>query len=178
VGWWFGKSVALTGTLAIAALPAFGFERCGITLRQKPGSWPAWIFTGVSCLFFLIIAIATGSGHPGSADTISFEATMPGLEEETFFRGLLLLALDKAFTARRRIFGADLGWSALLTSLLFGCLHGISYSYHHGTVSFDALHFLDSFVAANLLVWVRERTGSLVAPILAHNIGNVVFNIF
>ena len=35
---WQGKLLALAATLAIASLPAFGWRRVGLTLRQEPGS--------------------------------------------------------------------------------------------------------------------------------------------
>src|SRR3569623_3480331 len=36
---WQGKVLALAATLAVAALPAFGRRRCGLTLVQAPGWW-------------------------------------------------------------------------------------------------------------------------------------------
>ena len=35
---WQGKILALVATLAIAALPAFGWRRVGLTFRQEQGS--------------------------------------------------------------------------------------------------------------------------------------------
>ncbi len=35
---WEAKAFALAATLAIAALPVFGWRRVGLTLRQKRGS--------------------------------------------------------------------------------------------------------------------------------------------
>ena len=34
---WQGKFLALVATLIIAALPAFGFRRVGLTMKQEPG---------------------------------------------------------------------------------------------------------------------------------------------
>jgi len=38
---WQGKLLALAATLAIAALPMFGWRRVGLTLAQSPGSLKA-----------------------------------------------------------------------------------------------------------------------------------------
>lgn len=172
---WIGKLLALAATLAIAALPSFGFRRSGITLRQLPGSWAAWAVTGALGIFFLGLALATGDGRPEDADTIAFQWTMPGFEEETFYRGILLLALNESFAARRRILGAEMGWGALLGSLLFGAVHGLSYG--DGGIGFEPIPVAITFVSALLLVWLRERTGSIAAPIVAHNVGNGVFTL-
>ena len=45
-------------------------------------------------------------GNPASGEDIAFQLTMPGLEEELFYRGILLFALDQAFTGRRRFLGS------------------------------------------------------------------------
>jgi membrane protease YdiL (CAAX protease family) len=95
---------------------------------------------------------------------------MPGLEEEPFYRGILLFALDQAFRGRVRVLGVDWGWGAVLSCALFGLAHALSY--HRGQFAFDpltmALTSLPSFIA----VWMRLRSGSLVFPVLLHNFGN------
>jgi membrane protease YdiL (CAAX protease family) len=101
---------------------------------------------------------------------------MPGLEEEAFFRGVLLLALNEAFLGRRNVLAADLGWGALLSSVLFGSAHGIAFD--HGVPTFTAMAFLTTFLSALILAWLRERTGSLVAPVIGHNVGNGAFTLF
>ena len=93
--------------------------------------------------------------------------TMPGLEEEIFFRGVLMVAINEAFTSRRRVMGAEMGWGAVLTAILFGAVHGLPYS--DGRVGLALGPVLWTSVVAILLVWIRERTGSLVAPVLCHS---------
>jgi hypothetical protein len=173
---WLGKFLALGFILAVACLPGFGLRRSGITLRQAPGSRIAWLVTLALCLFFLALAIFTGDGRPSDPDHIAFQWTMPGLEEEALYRGILLLALNEAFSARRRILGADMGWGALLSSLMFGAVHGLSYE--DGAIGVEPFAFAATFVSALILVWLRERTGSIAAPIVGHNVGNGVFTLF
>jgi hypothetical protein len=169
---WEGKLLALAATLAIAALPMFGWRRVGLTLRQEPGSlkWALPILL-LYCGFFVGIALAFPNER-ASGEDIAFQLTLPGLEEEAFYRGLLLYALYRAFTGRVRFLGVDWGWGAVLSSLLFGMTHAFGYS--DGQFSFDilimALTALPSFIA----VWLRLRTGSLLLPILAHNFGNTI----
>src|SRR5690606_186112 len=102
--------------------------------------------------------------------------TMPGIEEELFYRGVLLLALDQAFRARWRVLGVSIGWGGVLSSVAFGLIH--AFAYRAGDASFDLSTFLMTGGPAVLLLWLRVRTGSLVAPVLAHNLVNGAFVIF
>lgn len=172
-GWnWSGKGLATLGTLLVAALPVFGWRRSGLTLRQATGSRPAWVSFGILTAALLVTAISLGDGRE-DWDTILFQWTMPGIEEEIFYRGVLLLALSTAFAGRFPVLGAEIGCGGLLATVAFGLIHSLFY----GTegVSFDPSAFAITGGPALLLLWFREKTGSVVLPILAHNVANGVF---
>lgn len=167
---WQGKLAALAATIAICALPVFGLRQVGVTLVQQPGSLKAALPVAFAyCAFFVLIAVVFG-GDEASAESVAFQLTMPGLEEELFYRGILLFALDQAFQGRKRLLGVEWGWGAVLSCWLFGMAH--AFGYGDGGSSFDpaimALTALPSFIA----VWLRLRTGSLALPVLLHNFGN------
>lgn len=167
---WQGKLLALAATLAIAASPAFGFRRVGLTIAQEPGSLKAALpVAALYCAFFAVIAMAFAGGR-SSGEEIAFQLTMPGLEEEPFYRGILLLALDQAFTGRKRLLGVDWGWGAVLSCFLFGMAHAFGFS--HGSFSFDPMTMALTAIPSFIAVWLRLRTGSLLLPILLHNFGN------
>jgi len=169
---WQGKLLALAATLAIATLPRFGWRRIGLTLAQAPGSLKAALPVLVLyCAFFVAIAVAFPTGTATGED-IAFQLTMPGLEEEPFYRGILLFALDQAFTGRVRFLGVDWGWGAVLSCLLFGMAHAFGFS--NGQFSFDALAMALTALPSFIAVWLRLRTGSLLLPIVMHNFGNAI----
>lgn len=169
---WQGKLLALAATLAIAALPALGWRRVGLTLAQKPGSLRAAVpVAALYCAFFLGLALAFPNGD-ASGEDVAFQLTMPGLEEEPFYRGILLFALDRAFAGRRRFLGVDWGWGALLSCLLFGSAHAFGFS--DGRFSFDAVTMALTALPALVAVWLRLRTGSLLLPVALHNFGNAI----
>ncbi len=173
-GWnWLGKLLGLAATLAIAALPIFGWRRCGITLRQAAGSGPAWLLAGGLCLFALVQALIFDK--PWDPNAVVFMFTLPGPEEETFYRGILLLALNDAFRDKRRIVGAEIGWGALLCSVQFGAVHAITFA--RADPGFDAEYFANTFLLGLAWVWMRERTGSFLAPALSHNFGNGIIRL-
>ncbi|MDP1554861.1 MAG: CPBP family intramembrane metalloprotease [Hyphomonas sp.] len=173
---WAGKLAALAGTLAVMSLPAFGWKRCGLTLDQGP-RWGGAIvmFAGLAVLFFGL-ALSGADGRPDSLETIAFQWTMPGLDEELFYRGTLLLALNEAFRAKTNALGAPIGYGGLLATVLFGLTHALGYK--AGAVDFDLMTFAMTGVPALLLLWLRERTGSLLLPVLGHNIANGASTLF
>jgi len=167
---WQGKLAALAATIAIAALPAFGFRRIGLTLSHERGSLKASLPVAAAyCAFFIVIGLLFPTDQ-ASAEDVAFQLTMPGLEEEPFYRGILLFALDQAFRGRKRFLGVDWGWGAVLSCFLFGMAHAFGYS--DGSFSFDAMTMALTGIPSFIAIWLRLRTGSLLLPIALHNFGN------
>ncbi|WP_271078860.1 CPBP family intramembrane glutamic endopeptidase, BDIM_20840 family [Aurantiacibacter sp. MUD61] len=169
---WQGKALALLATLAIAAHPAFGWKRSGLTLAQAPGSLHSALPVALLyCLFFLTLALVFPN-EDASAETIAFQLTMPSFEEEPLYRGILLLAFFEAFRGRSHWLGIDWSWGALLACIAFGLAHAFSYS--QGAFGFDPIYFALTAVPSLLAIWVRMRTGSLLLPVVMHSFGNTI----
>lgn len=173
---WSGKLAALAGTLLVLSLPAFGWARCGMRLEQGPRWGGAILLFAVLSGLFFWMAISGADGKPDTFETIAFQWTMPGLDEELFYRGTLLLALNEAFRPKADILGAPIGYGGLLTSVLFGLTHALSYE--GGALDFDLMTFAWTGGPSLLLLWLRERTGSLLLPVIAHNIANGASTLF
>jgi len=173
---WTGKALALAGSVLVATLPQFGLANCGLTLKQNKGSGIAWLIGGIVCAAMLCVALYAGPGHPQTADTIAFHWTMPGLEEQLFYRGTLLFVLDRAFLARKTILGAEVGPGLLLSAVLLAGFHGLTR--HDGNLDIKPLIFGTNLAAGLILGWLRARTGSLLAPLVVQNVGDGVFTLF
>ena len=171
---WLGKAMSFAVFVAIAFLPRFGPAKVGLTFSQRPGMrTPLLVFFGLLGVFFYF-AVSDTSGM-ADIETIAFQWTMPSLDEELFYRGVLLLVMNDAFTRRASILGANISYGGLLTSLLFGLAHGFGYS--DGGFDFDAMIFTITGIPSLLLLWLRERTGSLLLPMLAHSASNGLFTL-
>lgn len=170
---WTGKLLVIVVLLPIAAAPAFGWRRCGLTLRQARGAPAAWWLFGAVAALLFGLAFHLGDGADDAA-TIAFQWTMPGLEEELFYRGVLLLALCRAVGDGDRPW-LDIGWGGVLSSIAFGLGHALFW--RADGPAFDAMAMLMTAAPALLLVWFRHRTGSLVLPVLAHNVANGAFTL-
>lgn len=170
---WFGKALSLAGTIMIIwFLPRVGFRAAGLTWKQNKSSLIPVIRTGG-----LVLIITTGgafliaSSPNTSLENLLWQATMPGLDEELFFRGLLLLLLHQAFGKDLKIWGAETGWGLWLVTAFFGLLHGVTVQ--RGELDVNLWVIVSTGFIGFVETWMRERTGSLVAPVLFHNSINV-----
>jgi hypothetical protein len=87
------------------------------------------------------------------------------LPEEVFYRGYVQSRLAPLFRRRLRLLGVDMGGHVVLASALFALSH---------LVAIPAPFRLAVFFPGLLFGWLRERTGSLVAPVLLHAFSNVL----
>lgn len=173
---WQGKILATLATLAIAAHPALGWKRAGLTFAQdRTGRGLTWAVAALFAVLFLVLGLVSPD-EAITGETLAFQSTMPGLEEELFYRGLLLLAFNEALRGRVRWLGIDVGWGGLLVTLAFGFAHAVGFS--DGALEFDPMSFAMTAVPSLVLLWLRERTGSVVLPVVMHNVANTFPLIF
>jgi membrane protease YdiL (CAAX protease family) len=165
---WSGQGLALAGGMWIAHRLArhagLSWRAMGFTWRQQPGSSRAALLVGGAALSLHLLAMS-GSPFRLTAvplETWLYQATLPGLVEEALFRGVLLALLDRAFAARRVVLGVPIGWGGVVVTLVFVALHGTG-----------AGALLGVLPAALLYLWLRIRTGSLVLPVVVHNLWNL-----
>ena len=169
---WAGPLLALAGTVSLAWMlvrrAGMGWAEMGFTWEQRSGSLrPALAATGLALLLNVVLSRVSSHTLQGvSLESWLYQASVPGLVEESLFRGVLLALLDRAFIARRHFAGADFGYGAGVVTALFGLLHG-----------FQLGALLGVWPAALLYLWLRARTGSLVMPVLAHNLWNLSLHV-
>jgi membrane protease YdiL (CAAX protease family) len=91
-----------------------------------------------------------------------------GPAEELLFRGYLQSRLNEAYARPYRFFGVAWGWGAILSAVLFGVWHVVLGG--GGTAAW--WHGLWAFFAGLIFSYLREKSGSLVAPSLLHSVMN------
>ncbi len=170
---WFGKTLSIAGTMVMLYfLPGVGFRAAGLTWKQNKGSLrPVIRIGGLVLLFATGGAFLVASSPNTSPENLLWQAIMPGLDEELFFRGLLLLLLHQAFGKGLKVWGTETGWGFWLVTALFGLLHGVTVQSGELEVNFWVI--VSTGFMGFVVAWMRERTGSLVAPVLFHNFSNV-----
>lgn len=167
---WEGKALAIGLSLIVASV--LGWRKVGLTLKQDREGLPgALALCGLLAALFLGLAVWL-PGQSFTVDSLAFQLTMPGLDEELFYRGVLLLMLNEAFGRPLKVLGAPMGWGAVITSMAFGLAHALGFQ--DGAFTFDAMTMAATGLPALLLVWLKEKTGSLLLPVLMHNFANVI----
>ena len=165
-GWnWSGHLLALAGTLALGGVLV---RRAGLTAADLGFVRPAALGQAVAVCAAALLASLLAQGGAGArvaaipSSTWLFVATMPGLAEEVAFRGVLLAAAERAAPASRRIAGVPVSAGAALLTVAFIGLHGFG------------VGLLVSVLPGTLLyLWLRLKTGSIVVPVVAHNLWNL-----
>ena len=180
---WVGKFGAiLLWLVALFGLISFNKEfkmaDAGFTFRQNPNSIkPALCALLAFIVFQITLSSAMGGDAKYTAEDLFFQATMPGLDEEPMFRGILLYAVSLAIISTRfNVLGANINVAGMLLVLLFSLVHG--FMYINGEFVFMPLYLFITGFYGFILLWMRERTGSLIFPIVAHNSVNLVGQFF
>ncbi|WP_269713332.1 CPBP family glutamic-type intramembrane protease [Caulobacter sp. NIBR2454] len=174
---WDGKVLSILATFAIiAAAPGLSFREAGFTLSQNGGTRPALLCAALTCIVLWTASYTLFTpAAPPTVEALAFQATMPGLHEEPLFRGMALLLLARAIAPvddrRFNLMGARIGWGGVLITLFFALGQGVAVFQSQPMISWVGVMF--SAAAGFALLWMRERTGSLVIPILAHNVLSV-----
>lgn len=118
----------------------------------------------------LIVAGSRGfhaAGFPSFWTAAAGQLILIALPEEFYFRGYFQSTADRIFPKRWRILGASLGWGLVITAAVFAVAHTIIfYRWWHFSIFFPAL----------LFGYLRERTGSITAPVLFHAAANLLMD--
>lgn len=165
---WVGK--ILCTLIMVAAVAGTGLSRreVGLTLRQAPGSVrPALAMTALLCALSWFAQAAMGNGPDLSLERLLYQATLPGIEEELFFRGVLFAVMMRAFAQDAGEPSTRVGIAGWIVTFVFGAGHGFAVS--GGAIQFEAVAIVATGLIGLALMWMRQRTGSLLLPLLAHN---------
>ena len=112
---------------------------------------------GLALLLNVVVMLLRGAAPVRLGAGVVAAVLVSAVLEEIVFRGVLLALLDRALPQRWRLGGAYIGWGGVALTASFIALHGLRPGLLLGVVP-----------AALLYLWLRERTGSLLAPIAAH----------
>jgi len=173
---WSGKIYGIVGSILF--LMVFRKELGDhnfITLRQRKTSLkPKLIITIIVFMVAVVLAIISIQKSGERFEYYLFQFTMPGLDEELAYRGIMLGLLSNALKSKMSIRNISLGNPALLiTSILFGLGHSFQidpdWCFHQNWVE-----FISTFATGLLLGWLTLRSGSILMAILIHDLFNVL----
>ena len=142
----------------------------GGLLSRKPTRNESGMLVGA----LLVVSYSSLAGKPTVGNGISailFYIFFLGLGEELLFRGYIQSRLNEAWGKPYQFFGVNWGWGVVITSILFGIMHILNLgSLIGGEWRLTPWWGLWTFFAGFIGGFVREKTGSIVAPILIHGL--------
>jgi membrane protease YdiL (CAAX protease family) len=165
-----GVLVALTGLIALALM-------VWILNRHKPIQSGRTNVTIVLLLLLLPVAIALPMRKLSVpvVSTVVWQFVFSGFGEEFVWRGYVQSRLNGAFGRPLRLFGIQFGPGLIIASLLFGLLH--AFNTFDSAIGLPSLSWgwaLSTFVGGLFFGVIREKTGTLVAPGIAHGLPDAV----
>jgi uncharacterized protein len=168
---WIGK-LACVCVLAIfvALLPATLRRSSGIFNLPVRGSGRAILICSLLCAS--IGGLAAGApGDTADAETVAYQLLMPSLAEEPVFRGVLPALLCAALGSPWRLGGASLGWWWVISALLFGLGHALTWS-SQDALRFEPIPLVVTGVIGLFFGWLAARCGSVWPSVLCHSLVN------
>lgn len=102
-----------------------------------------------------------------------YQLSLPGLEEEIIFRGLLLVLLREMFTTDALIPAKKFAPDILIITLVFALAHSfqVDRTWH---ISFQAMPFVSAGLGGFVYSWLRVKHDSLAPAIICHNAVNTL----
>lgn len=168
---WSGKIYAVfASVLFLIIYRKFSLKDYFLTFKQNSDFTKYGIITII--VIFALKALSNWlylSPSDWSTESILFQATMPGLDEEVAFRGIMLGLLTKILKPTSR---AILHPAIYITAILFGFGHALHLSDAYA-LTFNLSSFLFTAIFGLAWAWITLRSGSILLALISHNLGNV-----
>lgn len=172
---WTGKVLNILATYTIILSrrrndPARKF----VTLTQKKATvrYSSLIIL-LLLLFSVLNSLLGGSGGrpPTNWETLLFEATLPGIDEEAVYRAAFLGYVLAATAGKETQRWWNLGGSVVTCAVLFGLVHALHFdpALH---LHFDAAAFIFTGIIGAGLAILTLNSGSILLPVITHNLIN------
>jgi len=107
-------------------------------------------------------------------ETIFFQATLPGIDEEIAYRGIMLGILSTVLIKEPKLFNKfKLNPAIWIVGILFGLIHALKLNKEFN-ISFDMLYFIQTFFFGVIWSWMTIKSKSILLPMLSHNLVNTL----
>ena len=105
-------------------------------------------------------------------ETLLFQISMPGIDEEIMYRGVLLGLMCSALRT------GNAAWrnpAIIINAILFGLVHALSLS--DGALQINAMNFVWTGIIGYSFGYITIKTRSILIPMLTHNLYNFTLNL-
>lgn len=168
---WSGKIYAICGSLIfLGVYRKFELKEYYLTLKQDSGFKKKG--TLIILIIFLIYCVKYYFESPTNwnLETILYQLTMPGIDEEIAYRGIMLGLLTKILRPPfKNLFFHP---AIIVTTLLFGLVHGFQLNDNY-ELNFKLYPFFNTLLLGFIWGWMTLKSGSILFALISHNLGNV-----
>lgn len=172
---WSGKIFAiLSSMLLLLVYRKFKLKDYYLTVKQnqifiKQGI----IIVGLLLLVGSIMSFFLSTPKEWNLETILFQLSMPGIDEEIAYRGIMLGLLTKILKPEIKLYKLSIGNpSILITAVLFGLAHGFFLTDSYG-INFKVYPFIITTIKGLIWGWITIKSGSILLALISHNLGNL-----
>ena len=170
---WTGKIYAIIGAILFLLIyRKFPLKDYFLTFKQKNKFLRNGIIIIASILIIQILFAFFAPNKPLNLETLFFQFSMPGINEEIAYRGIMLGLLTKVLKNKNLILNS----SVWVTAILFGLAHGFSLS-NEFSITFNIQPFLRTMIYGLIWGWITIKSGSILLALISHNLGNGTGNL-
>ncbi len=171
---WAGKSYSILGSiLFLTFYRKFELKDYFLTHKQDSGFVKKGMLVIVGILTTkILLAYFVIPKKEWDLETVLYQFSMPGIDEEIAYRGIMLGILMKVLKSKNAFFNGPV----FVTAILFGLAHGFSLSNDY-EILFAALPFLRTMIHGLIWGWITIKSGSIVLALVSHGFGNGVGNL-
>ena len=151
---WDGKIYGIIcGILSYFLFKKYFRENDFFTLKQnKENLKSALIGASAIVLISTIVWFLLGKSDL-NIETLAFQISLPGIDEEIMFRGILLGLLATSLKDKISFLGNP---SVLLTAILFGFMHALTLNKDY-SINFEPIYFIQTGFAGYVWGWITIK---------------------
>lgn len=172
---WTGKIFAVLGSVIFLMIyRKFTLSDYHLTFHQNKGFFRKGVLIIVLILVVQsIFSLIINTSKDWNTETFFFQLTMPGIDEELAFRGIMLGLLIKILKpSSKTIFHPAI----LVTFILFGLVHGLFLNESYEP-TFRSYPFFNTMILGIIWAWITMKSGSILLALVSHNLANVVIQL-
>lgn len=170
---WVGKIYTIIGSILFLMLyRKYPLKDYFLTFKQGNKFFIKGILIIVSLLILKTTQMFLASTKLLNWETLFYQFSMPGIDEEIAYRGIMLGLLTKILKSKNLILNSPV-W---ITAILFGFAHGLSLTTEF-SILFNIQPFLRTLIYGLIWGWITIKSGSILLALISHNLGNGIGNI-
>jgi hypothetical protein len=164
---WSGKIFGIIwGIICYFLFKKYFAENNFFTLKQNKKNFIKALIVAIAIILYAIVTMFfLASKSKFDFETLAFQLTLPAIDEEIMFRGILLGLLMSSLKSRIPIFGNP---SVLLTALLFALVHALTFTNNY-YLNFNIPNFIEIAIVGYVFGWITIKSRSIVLAIFSHS---------